>query len=890
MNDAPAKAVGDAIAAVLELATNRPVQRSIDGVGRKTGATVVLVTYASAFETLWKCDRDLFRWLCVGGQLIVVWDGQPQASGIAADIRIDDVVTALDWAIAFVAEASSQGDSDGRPECAGRLWIVDVSSSRYPSAHAVKTFRRLRKSLPELLPWISIIGVDDIPSLVATVWSERLRPSANVDSSMFVSLWRHAVTDPAAPEDRHAIANVVGPQILLRSLGVKAPVPVPQVAALQRLLQSLGLISPARFGTAKEQTVVDRSDWSHTFGEVVVIDDMADGGWKAFVQHALNVRDDEMIVSTRADSDAIFGPDKNLRLLEYLKQSLADRSGRLSGLPLHGTRSPLVFLDLRLFSGSAASDRKQRFQEELLRLAQDCARHPEWFVWPVIDSSQLKSMREAGDPGRDDDVAQQISLSLLPRLLSLASPTTPLIIFSTATHRRVAELFRAHGNIIVEFTKPTFFGGPTGQVVYESIKKLRQAVASAVAIGKARISLEPLLSTTLPETHPIANAASVEIYFEESGHASGASTLTVGGLIAVYPTAGAARDLSRALRAKGYNWGADCDDPFVPAPSVPKRKAYFARGETSDPDVRTGLTEIDVLTRSLGITVTAFEVSAKAITEPGLLSWQGPDAVYRLLLSQALELFLFDWLPARQLAHVPVNVFVGTRMIADSVAALLGAQRRFGVDLRLTSDVSRQRAYQISPQALPSMWDPDKHDIGFSRGQGTTMALTATATLQNAGTKAVGLLAYGFSSDDVYPIVTDMFRRRQSSRSVEKAIGVFLAYHDGVPVQEHRRFALPRQIHYAADWVVSKRHCVPDHWWSNGFREPSNDRLQDILRCSRAVDEHGRTVDAIRLFGVIGAGGERDVSAARFVGPRVGQRAQAMSGEQFIRLTRVLAQ
>jgi hypothetical protein len=480
----------------------------------------------------------------------------------------------------------------------------------------------------------------------------------------------------------------------------------------------------------------------------------------------------------------------------------------------------------------------------------------------------------------------------LPRLLALADPLLPIVIFSSSTQRTLADRLWPCGNIILDFAKPAFFGGPKEFLISDAIAKLGTALDKATVLGRARARLIALAK--LPDARPRETMASkgsfVEVYVEESGSGD---ALAVGGLVAVYPSAKAASEFSSVLRGAGILWGKDCDAPFLPAPTTYLTKASSARDSEG---VRNILRHVADLATQHGVSLAAFMLGPVKIEKDEFLLWRGPDALYRHLLGQAIETLLFDWLPDRALAKAgsPLHLYAATRLLAGNGQDLILLQRKFGVDLRDFSDRRQNDGFCriLTPEELAAQWQTGSDKIGFLNVPGNrdlvaVMPVARDNFARIPGGEQAKIRAYSFSFDDFYPIIRETFAQRARSLPVARAVGVGFSYYGGFSrvLKPHQ---LPRQIHYAADYVVSRPDACPEAWWQDGFREQADERFNRLVEVSRALDQGDspRALLAWSRYSDLEPGHHRNT--AQCVGKRLNAQTPKITGPELLKFARSL--
>jgi hypothetical protein len=879
----PVGAVAAALAHVSRIVwAERAVSGSLDD-WHPEHTNVLVLSYRSAFEFLWRFDQAFLDWLRAPNVMVLVWDETPPDTGQPSTIRTRDYVTALDWAAACAMAVSRAHQSSP-----ASLIVVDLASAQQPSADAVKLLPRLQDSTCPVVPWLHILPATLMPSLLTQVLRSAVAPAAHASFTGLLSqLWTRALGDPAKPGDRHAIANLVGPRVLLGALEPGAtPVAAPtrHVTALDAQLKLLGIMAAPADDPLPP---LGRLVWEEQFDTVVLIDDMADHGWSDVLSRLLDLNAGEIVVVQQVDTDQAFGPAQNQSLLAFLKASFAEDTSTIFDHPLTGAR-PLVFLDLRLFAHYDAELRRA-FVRDLLAVAESANRCR--LPADAIPHSDLDDIRAWLDDAHDvEGPGDRLVLTLLPRLLALASPLTPFVIFSTATHRLMFNKLEPYPNLILEFEKPVFFSGDFDAAIARTHRLFATAVSRASRFARAARTCRSAASASAHALVVDRSLPVLEVYVDES-EPRDRQHMSVGGLLVEYPSPAAAVAFSGRLRRENLVWGADRDTPGEPQPT---RHLAKASAPHSDGIRREVLRRIDELARNDDIRVAAFSLRAQIAGERDPSSWQSPDAVYRTLLAQSIEAILFEWLAGRETPPQHIHLFVATRRLAESTTSLLQWQVQFGTSIGTVADPDASRARLLETATAYEHWRCDPLSLGAFRVARQDRYVTIPPNTSNDD---VRIRAYSFSSDDVLPIVTDVFWRRGRDLPVKQAVGVTLSYYKtpSSSCKEERSipllYQLPRQMHYAADWAVSRPHLVPKTWWMAGLQDDTSKRtFQTAMRCSRLLDEPSRIAEALYQWSKMDKGPVGLRSLRRYVKARLASRVSALRTSDVDRLAELLEQ
>ncbi len=794
-----------------------------------------------------------------GGDLrFVAYDGAPQGYVRPRQyptIHLDTLFSpAAAWALTLTARTLSE-----------TLVVID------PLARATPEERAVGRLLGDRLTHLE--GGAGVPSLEGAAGNPPLVTAA-------LELLRgHA----SRPGHRHAVANLLGAMILgqslpepqgRRALGLRG-VPAadgPDVGpALRQVVDSLGLLPRPR-GAAASGHWFARQHWRPVLDTFLVLDDMHECGWGNFLYRALQVHElpaaqlreerDGGVLSVFAgkntspllrltDSpDTGFGADGKSSVIDVLARD----GGLRRGEPLrfcNPSGREALFLDLRLFAVRPVED-EINFYDQLLFLAAGDEVRP-GPAGELFTPGRLKALREwlrqAQKAGRyvEDDNYYQF-LTLLPRLVALADPLLPVVLFSSTGQRQVLELLRDYPSIVTEFDKPRFFGVVPDETVTASRERFDAALRRCVHLARGRAALCALFDEDVERgrsppklTDPFTLA---EIYLDETGNVDASQEFCVGGIALLYKARADADRLDRELRMRHLTWGLaegfapkKDRDPF---PSLGKYLAkvtepitlpchryapdphnpldHVSRQTTDDDYYREGLKLVADALQACQVRVLLFGLVEKVakLTLPAhqqeLLDERSLDFCYRSMLGEVVESVVFD---------VLLPLYQG------------GGKLEVAVDAATRSYVKPGSKTQID-----QWWRQFAVDRG-GRGDGFE----------------------SLKPDHFHPLVTEMLARRrgvadrvqvQRARAVRLCDYATLAKYRS---QRPRRFAevvtqrespRPRQVHYLADWVtrlIAERG--PSSTVSplasllgpcgDGIRQRRDDSFQSWLRSGRAA-------------------------------------------------------
>src|SRR5918911_429935 len=523
--------VTNAIAKVLEIFH----PNSVAGVAPQNGKQHLILSYSNVqdFNFLWKFwedealqeaeggtedstpNGDIIKWSYApikenseNKNLIIVWDGSPNPQ-IVGNVYLGNYVTPYDWVMAFFFMLQSGGFAERPPI---QITIVDLISSENSASESARLYQQLHLGESMFLNWVQIYRPADIwgteklishflsdiedPEQNSSSNTSLRQPSANsLDWQVLRRIWEARLVSPSDPRNRHAIANIVGPQLLIAAMNSRSAISSnadsPCLAALLTLMRCLGLYPDNREMVSAPW--VKPSEWKNynereTAPVFVLLDDMHDLGWSEFIRLSLGTsptaeQDGTLIFADAPDAQR-FGTQGTKSLLDLL----TDETGRLrvkEGLDLGGGgKATILFLDLRLFNQRRIED-EMGFLKELLNLARQVEENrflQTELPWTGFTSQEIHSIEDCIVNEKIESDCYFIALTLLPRLISLVDPMLPIILFSSTGQRRISEALKAYGNIITDFDKPRFFVEVCSGIVEETRHRFERAVNRALML------------------------------------------------------------------------------------------------------------------------------------------------------------------------------------------------------------------------------------------------------------------------------------------------------------------------------------------------------------------------------------------------------------------------
>ncbi len=615
------------------------------------------------FTSLWKTLEDgrVQKASCV----LIIWSKTPSDESLLP-VNTSEHISPLHWA-ACAAKTSSQI----------RVCILDLNPSAHRGEYLYEHYLTCDKSR---LPWLRVVqaahlfgeeqtsgefhadvGPVEIEAVKKRLFPQ-LAPRRNlIRAGHFVDRIREELTSPKNPENRHAIANIIGPVILLgsrfnerlfddsRSYYIKNN----QVTNYQphqtkidhrRPLHSILRVSQLAPELANASTFVERV--RKELGEVLpknyklritFVDDQWSHGWYEWIK--------SMFPSETAFTIC---PDPYF-LLNRIESALSKRAQakdarfRLDLSPpmkSSGDYLDILLLDLRLFSGDLQGE--EEFYGKLEHL---CARF----------SGQLGA-NKAGSASR---------LTLLANLTALTDFSLPIVLFSSTTSRETISQLAHHRNVLTSFTKPPFLSATIAQSIPALHERFARTFFEAIRWCDLRLKCQELLalnegdvSESTSKQPSRRTRLHIELFIDETLRTSSAA-FEVGGVFAVFDSLQDADEFDDLAVSNGLRYF----NGSLFFPHSPTHK-ILVKGED------TGAKELADAAKSfskplnLGFVQLRLGETRKGSETKDIQD----DNQFHILLSALIELFLAESL--REISHhyqtdmrnVSVSVYVATRM------------------------------------------------------------------------------------------------------------------------------------------------------------------------------------------------------------------------------------
>lgn len=554
------------------------------------GLKYAIYDYCTDFEKLWSdvsagngsgtmLPKVVFQAIAAEKKaLIVIWDDLPQDDGPA---KLGPHLTPLDWALAFSTRVIKSGMAGGEQFS---IHIVDLTSTRFENSFAVQ----MAASICEAMPWVKLYAPlprgrrayetqFPIQDLQAGTWPEaKIKlPAAPGGKAVerldkFNQAWRAWVVQS---KDHHDVNNVIGPDILSESGERRQGLPG---AFLTRLTWS---------GHDLKQ-VSDWKPWEAAkavgdlFGRplsVLVVDDQLRQGWERFVCRLFGQTFDEkstptkdkfyrLNASNRSTQVHVQGCLGSQPLIDFLKN--ANFRIRDFSKQIRRDKEPspeLILLDLRLYAQVTEAREQARLLLDIVNKTGG------GLAWPGIDQNEIKRIDDWCN-GAEVAMASDEALLLLPRLLALALPLTPIILFSSTGQAWIRERLKPYQNIFTGFEKPRVLSNPAS--VEASISALRDGLDEAIKMMRLRLQLAhaqragKIAGNKLPADKVRLVDHHVEIYADETRNLE--QGITSGVAVCFYPNVDTAEDLQTYLLGEHENarvvWAKNANMPSnIPA-------------------------------------------------------------------------------------------------------------------------------------------------------------------------------------------------------------------------------------------------------------------------------------------------------------------------------------
>lgn len=468
--------------------------------------------------------------------IVIVWDGRSQDESDSTEKLLTPHLTPLDWALAFSTKALG---AESPPSL--RIHIVDLTGKKHD-----EWAMRMRHQLLVEMPWVTLHAplipvagngekaayregylpiIDGLLEKNGGDWKlktagKSLSAGARMNLVYLSKQWAATLTHS---DDHHDINNIIGPDLLAKGKFQKNG---PTRSMLTRLRWSDGIVNCDTW----ESYPAAKNVKDKLFGRplsLLVIDDQLHQGWGRFAcrlfsegyNDATEINNNLTKINSGNQLVRIYGSLGPDPLIEFLKKAKFDHRNYCSQI-IHPSGPPepeIIFLDLRLYSSTS----KAREQTSILinDVIQNRVFAP--LAWPAIAEDELQRIKAWCEERPSSLETTDEALLLLPRLLALALPLTPIILFSSTGQTWIRERLKPYHNIITSFEKPRVLSNPDS--IKSAIAALRDGLDKSVAMMRLRLQLAHaqkafMIAEADKKSLPrLTDKSHVEIFVDESG-------------------------------------------------------------------------------------------------------------------------------------------------------------------------------------------------------------------------------------------------------------------------------------------------------------------------------------------------------------------------------------
>lgn len=571
-----------------------------EGLIETVGSTAGVYNYGNAedFTRLWASDSSGVPGLLtdIKGKeaVIITWEASPQIEGGRAEKLLEPHLTPLDWALAFSIAAIEKNTNI--PDI--RIHIVDFTGKKFEGAWAI----RMRHQLLAEMPWVSLyaplVPAGEVPPFrkayrrILESKDLKAENSKSIDSKSEGLIIRNAdgwklvqegksfaasvrqgrgkdlkglaqqwAASLAQSDDHHDVNNVIGPDILAKPERRRRGL----FGAFLARLEWTGHDLTAAAGW--KEWNVGKPCSKHLFDlalSVYVVDDQLEQGWSRFLcrffdgqayDETCNPGGQGFVKLNNTKPGAskveLFGCTEPAPLIKFLEtKAVFDRRDHRSQLSGNYAGPEIIFLDLRLYS---RPDEAKTQARRLLGIVRKKVIPP--LAWRAIEPNEIQQIQDWCDDRAINDRMADQALLLLPKLLALAMPLTPIVLFSSTGQPWIREWLKPYQNIFTGFEKPRVLSDSTS--IESSLAALRDGLERAVQMMRLRLQLAHAQSTievATSERPPKRQRISdhhIEIYADETRDLE--EGITSGLAFCVYPNPEAAGTLQKQLEVEHRN-------------------------------------------------------------------------------------------------------------------------------------------------------------------------------------------------------------------------------------------------------------------------------------------------------------------------------------------------
>lgn len=531
------------------------------------GGQALVFDYDANFKELWEDDDSGQPTILTKlqnekkDQVVIVWDACPKNPDDKhfSNEQLMQHLTPLDWALAFSIKLLREHKS------LRGIRIVDLTGV----AHHTWAMS-LRHTLLAEMPWVTLhaplipssrrgyrCGYQSITNTLPAQGScqnglllqkagqdgfqlaelnEPMNPEATLRLENLARQWAASLVQGT---DRHNINNLVGPVILSKLLGLKAALAEdPFLDAFVQKLNWTNVVSGIKEKHLDPPQQIENSLAAAGIEKmrVLVIDDELDRGWDAVVCGLLSKKLGDKRASrdqfTRLDCDnqkdspiEIWGCSTPNQLLETLWGKPERFFERDLNSPLFKQSKPIraefLILDLRLFREVGSQD-SRNYIRGLVGKARDWSlSNKENLAWPPIEKKELDRIEAWLDASRPiDPTVESSAITLLPRILALAAPLTPIMLFSATGRADIKQKLKPYRNILTGFSKPQALQDFAS--IKESIAEFDSGLKDGIRMLGMHLRLAKCMEAAASadearKNYPKRANGHIDFYFDESG-------------------------------------------------------------------------------------------------------------------------------------------------------------------------------------------------------------------------------------------------------------------------------------------------------------------------------------------------------------------------------------
>lgn len=509
------------------------------------------------------------------GLVIIVWDGTvPGAGDNSAVSLLAPHLSPLDWSLALsMALLSGRIANIGRTNSPPEIRIVDLRSPTEAQSWSDRmrhqltadlTWIRLHAALPQAANCVAggriplYAGLEGVLAPIQPDPGAQFPDLSHVDAprqrERLAALSRQWVSSVVTSDENHDINNVIGAHLLLRVLQRAPAHRSAQTCATPALLQNAflqrvdwcGLLANAvdqdvrRHVKLLRRAVSALSTGRHAGPvDIVVVDDMLAQGWSDVLLQLVGVTPaqqsgtrhelGETVEPTVLGEWTVAAPH-NFRLLgstqpDWIVSRLCRNDigiGRRDfGIGLvspitgefTGRRRELLLLDLRLYEDRARDHFKGQLGQVWAHLRTKVSNRSFGLAWSSISEDEATVIDQWLRGTGRGTVPVEV-LTLLPRVLSLAFPLLPIVLFSSTGRADVKEKLKPYRNIFTGFEKPRILG--SGASLERNLASLHEALSFARKIAEASAAYREMDAyvRSFELQRPVWATQSVPRYFE----------------------------------------------------------------------------------------------------------------------------------------------------------------------------------------------------------------------------------------------------------------------------------------------------------------------------------------------------------------------------------------